>query len=455
MQSDHSNFRTQALQTRDCPTCGEPISHVAKKCIFCGEVVGFKWFGFRGKSAWDVMSLLIIPVVLAAGGFLFNAAESERQRIQAEAQAERQREIEADRMRERTMQAYIDKMTDLLLTGNLSDAAKRSPGVESIARSKTITTLAQLDSERKRQLLQLLLESKLLTGEKPVVSLRNADLRLANLKGAKLDGVDLFQASLNGANLTGSALRTSNLRQADLSTHENGKRTHLRHADLRGAFLRGANLRGVLLDKANLRGADLYEIDLRGASLKGTDLTKTVMLGAQFDKEQFADSILCDTVMPNGKKQMRDCASQPGVAVIAKSTEQSVVAPAADRTRSQESVQVGPQADPLAKPILSLSQIAGNYSVKGTNPGTKASVYTGSVVLKIGNDGDNLLVHWNIQGDVWEGNGQLTKEGLFYIIYTGKFPGDGIFSLKPDGALHGTWRSAGSTETGTEIWTRR
>ena len=60
-------------ETKACPVCGETIKAAAQKCIHCDEFITEKesskgWTGFKTKTLWDWMNLLIIPVALAVGG---------------------------------------------------------------------------------------------------------------------------------------------------------------------------------------------------------------------------------------------------------------------------------------------------------------------------------------------------------------------------------------------------
>ncbi|MGZ3611524.1 MAG: hypothetical protein ACXVBU_15830, partial [Ktedonobacteraceae bacterium] len=58
----------------------------------------------QGKTLWDWLQLLIIPVVLALGGYLFTYTTGRTER-----------EIASDRQCEEALQAYIDKISELLL----------------------------------------------------------------------------------------------------------------------------------------------------------------------------------------------------------------------------------------------------------------------------------------------------------------------------------------------------
>ncbi len=69
--------------------------------------------GLSGKNLWDWLQLLIIPAVLAIGGYLFNFATGRTER-----------EIALDKQREDALQAYIDNMSALLLEKDLRKSGK-------------------------------------------------------------------------------------------------------------------------------------------------------------------------------------------------------------------------------------------------------------------------------------------------------------------------------------------
>ncbi|QQP88164.1 pentapeptide repeat-containing protein [Skermanella sp. TT6] len=118
------------------------------------------------------------------------------------------------------------------------------------------------------------------------IGLRGANLSGANLTGANLAGSHLFGINLSGAFLYKINLSGASLIEADLS------KAALDGADLSEADLVGANLREARLYMANLSGADLSEADLTGARLRDVNL-ETVTL--------------CNTIMPDGTLNNRDC----------------------------------------------------------------------------------------------------------------------------------------------------
>jgi len=60
------------------------------------------------KPLWDVLDLVIIPIVLAAGIYWLNRA-----------QRKNEQEIEKRREQEATLQNYLDRMTELILENGL------------------------------------------------------------------------------------------------------------------------------------------------------------------------------------------------------------------------------------------------------------------------------------------------------------------------------------------------
>jgi uncharacterized protein YjbI with pentapeptide repeats len=257
-----------------------------------------------GKTLWDWLQLLIIPVVLAVAGFSIT-----RLRDQTD------RNIATDRLRQVALQEYLDRMSELLLKENLR---KSEPDAEvrNIARARTLTVLSGLDADRKSSIIQFLSNSRVIS----FIDLSEADLTgvhfdfgkmsMAKLSGAKLnggffDGTDLSEADLHYAELRSAGLSSTNLRNANLSVSDLSK-SYLTGADLNGADLSEADLKNTFLFfakliDANLRGADLsganlYLADLSGADMDGADLTKAIVTTLQLDQAKS----LKGATMPDG-----------------------------------------------------------------------------------------------------------------------------------------------------------
>jgi ABC-type nickel/cobalt efflux system permease component RcnA len=112
---------------------------------------GLTWTGFSTKTLWDWMQILLVPLMLAIGGFWFSQvqksrderAAAQRDKTEREATAQRdktEREIAADNQHEAALQAYLDKMSELLLKEKLRDSAEEDE-IRKIARVWTLAVL--------------------------------------------------------------------------------------------------------------------------------------------------------------------------------------------------------------------------------------------------------------------------------------------------------------------------
>ena len=268
------------------------IGTVVLALIFVGIGIGFYGWGwtgfralkvdvapgqeyFRGKTLWDVLQLLIVPIILAGGALFFN-----RQARQSE------RALSKDRLHEESLQNYLDKMSDLLLEDPDLKNSQLEAVVRDVARARTLTALRGLDGERKGLLLRFLYEADLINKKNVIVNLHGADLREASLREANLREANLREASLERANLWIADLRRADLRKAIL------ERANLRDADLRKAILEEADLRKAILEEADLRKAILGGANLRGANLRYADLEEASLWGADLEEAILEEAIL-------------------------------------------------------------------------------------------------------------------------------------------------------------------
>jgi uncharacterized protein YjbI with pentapeptide repeats len=262
--------------------------------------------GLGEKTYWDWMELLIIPIVLAIGAWWLNKSEKETER-----------EIAKEKRNQDTMEAYFDRMTELLLEHGLADQESRKNEVSlTIARTRTLAVLQSLDGKRKGQVVKFLYESRLITlkhvgwltgADLTEANLREADLRQVNLRRVNLHRADLTETRLNGANLSETNLSEANLSGASLSV-ANLTEANLHGASLRIAGLREANLHKADLRKANLRGADLREAHLFGVILDAANLTRASLREANLTNAQITDRQLArakslkGAILPDGTK---------------------------------------------------------------------------------------------------------------------------------------------------------
>jgi len=191
--------------------------------------------GFAGKTLWDwfnLLGVLAIPVVVGFGAVWFTI----RQGKVADAENK-------DNQQEAALQAYIDKISELLLHEHLGESLG-NPQVETIARARTATVLRIVDPVRRGSLIRFLSQAGILIK--------------CTQKEKAMAGLDLHGADLSQLNLRSTDLTYANLSGAYLS-----------ESDLSEAFLIGTNLSGASLWMADLSGADLTGANLRGTTLIG------------------------------------------------------------------------------------------------------------------------------------------------------------------------------------------
>jgi flagellar basal body-associated protein FliL len=120
--------------------------------VFGGYSFEWKWTGYPKRTPWDWMDLLIVPVVLAIGGYLFTSSQNRA----TQAAAERRAQDEA-------LQAYLDVMSQLLTDEKRPlHRAQIGDSLSSVARARTLAVLPRLDGERKARVVQFLYESGLI-----------------------------------------------------------------------------------------------------------------------------------------------------------------------------------------------------------------------------------------------------------------------------------------------------
>jgi uncharacterized protein YjbI with pentapeptide repeats len=225
------------------------------------------------KTLWDwlqLLAVLAIPVVVGLGAAWFTVQ-----------QGKVKDRDNKDNQREKALQDYIDKISELLLKEHLDE--RTADGIlkpeyeqaRKIARVLTITVLNQLDVRRIGYVFAFLREAELMStvSNSDVVSLGNADFSEVNWNQANLSKVNLGRANLSNASLSNSSLREANLSRANLS-YTNLLNTNLRGADLTSAKLSNVNLSGADLRETNFIRADLTSARLVGAKLYGAKLSK-------------------------------------------------------------------------------------------------------------------------------------------------------------------------------------
>ena len=263
------------------------------------------------KPLWEWLGLLIVPVVLAIGGYLFNSSQNRATQRDAE------RRAQAD-----ALQAYLDHLSELMLHDDKPlRESKEGDEVRTLARARTVTLMARLDdgldegeSLGKGYVLRFLSESELIKRggnfwEKPVVPVQGANLSRAHLRGADLKNSDLHLAYLTGSNLFRANLNEADLRWANLSgadlrevnlSNGAGFYNDPQSVSLMGELF-GEDLQRSLNESlADLRGANLSGADLSGADLSGADLRGAKGMTNEELEQQVGS--LEGATMPDGQK---------------------------------------------------------------------------------------------------------------------------------------------------------
>jgi uncharacterized protein YjbI with pentapeptide repeats len=249
-----------------------------------GYLFPWDWTGIRKvadfskRTLWEWLELLIVPFVLAAGGFLFTLYENRR--VQ---------EIAEERRQDDTQQSYLDQMGPLLLDqGKPLRESEEGAEVRTLARARTLAVLDALNGARKGWILQFLHDSELIGAgrfhdirgwesiREAIIHLSSANLTRTSLPQASLVAADLKEVDLSGADLSHSELQIANLQHANLQeadlSRANLQHANLQEADLSGTNLQHANLPAASLERAHLCDADLRNADLQEASLQQADL---------------------------------------------------------------------------------------------------------------------------------------------------------------------------------------
>ncbi|MDJ0730485.1 MAG: pentapeptide repeat-containing protein [Crocosphaera sp.] len=245
-----------------------------------------------GKTVWNWVSLLGVPITLAILGYWLEKRQQER--------------TENER-REKILQVYFDRISVLLLDKNLLAIQERGTAVTledekllnsgaDLIRARTLATLRKFEHDplRKGSVMQFLIDVDAVNRLKLNLSganLSKVNLIAANLSEVYLNRSDLREVNLSEANLSRAYLQEAKLSQANLSrAYLSG--ANLREANLSGANLSEANLSGTNLREADLIGANLREADLIGAYLIGTYLIGAYLVGAYLIEANLSKAFL-------------------------------------------------------------------------------------------------------------------------------------------------------------------
>jgi uncharacterized protein YjbI with pentapeptide repeats len=225
-----------------------------------------------GKTLWDWLQLIIVPLAIAIIAFQLNKAEKERSQ-----------ELELDKV----LQNYFDNIEKLISLGLKSSNDKSD--LRELARSRTLATFKILDGKRKGILIKFLYELGLISKGKGFQDTSNP---IINLRGADLRGCDISSDKSWSVNETALGIRRfRNMELSDIDLAD----TDLRSANFSNATLIGSNLSGVNLDDANISGANFSEGTLYGANLRNTNATSAYFGNSKLRLCAFNNANLSDS----------------------------------------------------------------------------------------------------------------------------------------------------------------
>ena len=265
-----------------------------------------------GKTLWDWLQLLLIPVVLAIVAFSFNAG-----------QASMNHQLEQQSNQEQVVDTYLNQMSNLLLQYHLHDSQLSDP-IRAIAQATTLTALDRLDGEHKNIIILFLYRADLLkyhyykhgekecidrslpnkfSNEQPIITLSQGNIEGVTINNLKLSCIDLHNMNLEGSNFSTSLLDRADLglslaMNADFS-HASMKAANLYYLDLseahlQGALLQYANMTGICLSHARLDGAALQHADLRAYT---HSVNYATLFCGQHDNATLTPANLSDAVL--------------------------------------------------------------------------------------------------------------------------------------------------------------
>lgn len=247
------------------------------------------WIDISGKTLWDWLDLLIVPLILSLIAYWFSKREREN--------SER---ASTNAINATALQAYITDIEKLLLENGLRLAEKNSE-IRTLARAKTLILLQTLDGARKGFVINFLSELGLIDTDNPIINLENANLSGTILRQSYLNGINLENANLEKSDFTSTILSESSFSKSNLAgAHLSGIRgssvnfsnANLKNAILNRAYLTGANFGGTNLEGADLRGANLREASLVRANLTNTKLGRVHGFPTNFTNADLSEAIL-------------------------------------------------------------------------------------------------------------------------------------------------------------------
>ncbi|HEX4208049.1 MAG TPA: pentapeptide repeat-containing protein [Ktedonobacteraceae bacterium] len=209
MDENHQNVAGNTPLTDDNKLWTPPLSAKDRKKLDHLRKKSFaKRMGFTGKTPWDFIQLLLIPLVFAGIGYWFSFTQTQSNLQNSQRQYDTNLQITMDQQRETELTTCLNEIGDLLLNKNLR-GVKPGDEVRVVARGDVLAALWRMDGVRRGLLMQYLSEAGLISKSRStsIIDLKGADLSGADLRNVDLNGVDLSETDLSGAMITGKQLK--------------------------------------------------------------------------------------------------------------------------------------------------------------------------------------------------------------------------------------------------------
>ena len=233
--------------------------------------LGKTWIGaVQSKTIWDWMDLLLLPLLLAGGVLLWKRSQRDTEFQRAEQNATIEREIAADHQQEEALQAYFDRMADLLLKDKLSKFS--ADEVRNVARIRTLSVLRGLDARRKGLVLLFLKDAGLIADRLAIM--HRGEIRVEGTLAGVLSGwgdrvsfllpSDVRTADLPDVAGAGIEVETRDQELWATYTVTGGDAAERAHHTV-AALMGWAAERDTVLQHLQVRGASLEDVFLRVA----------------------------------------------------------------------------------------------------------------------------------------------------------------------------------------------
>jgi len=212
------------------------------------------WTGFKSKTLWDRAELLLVPILIAIGGWAFTMMQ-DKSNVRTE----------KENFQQSFLENYLNVITELMLDGKLRESDKDSE-IRNIARARTINFFNTADNSRAGLILQFLYESNLINSPKPLIDLTGIELMNKDFSNIQLIGVKITGAHFNGTNF-----KNANLKNSDFSS-TNFNNCNLNNTKLNKTNFKYADMANVKLENVNLDDTNLEGVEFKNGSLKNSTI---------------------------------------------------------------------------------------------------------------------------------------------------------------------------------------